>query len=538
MSTKPNPTILDLDHDQARRLLMQPESYCNVPLPEYYDFTEVLSEAGKLAGKYRSSRVTNNGLQKSMSGNVCSAGYRPDSCEIKHIYEGVNYRVLANKDGLLSWRPLELINPIIYSTIVFKLTEQANWELVRDRFAEFQQNKRIECCSIPRGVFTYAQKSSIMNWWESFEQRSIALSLEFPYVGKTDISDCYGAIYTHSISWALHGKVQAKHSAAPMRGSKLIGDYIDSEIQNMHSRQTVGIPQGSVLSDLIAEMVLGYADLLLSEELEKELEKEKQSALADCNYKILRYRDDYRIFASSREGVHSILLALMKVLSGLNFKLGAAKTSISDDVVLSSVKADKVDWLMSGCAGLSVHKWLLVLSRFARDYPHSGTLVRELQKISNYLESAERFPDKRDVLVAQVVDIVVRNPRCYPIGARILSLLLGKEGSDIQSEFLDKIMNRCRMIPNSGLFEIWLQRVARVLDIKMSYEEPLCCAIESLVAGDRDVVNPWPWQWMRDPVRADLEALSIIDIDKLNGISAVISSDEIGDLSSYPRAGA
>ena len=132
----------------------------------------------------------------------------------------------------------------------------------------------------------------------------------------------------------------------------------------------------------------------------------------------------------------------------------------------------------------------------------------------------------------------MRNPRCYPIGARILSLLLGKEGSDIQSEFLDKIMNRCRMIPNSGLFEIWLQRVARVLDIKMSYEEPLCCAIESLVAGDRDVVNPWPWQWMRDPVRADLEALSIIDIDKLNGISAVISSDEIGDLSSYPRAGA
>lgn len=278
MSTKPNPTILDLDHDQARRLLMQPESYCNVPLPEYYDFTEVLSEAGKLAGKYRSSCVTNNGLRKSISGNVCSAGYRPDSCEIKHIYEGVNYRVLANKDGLLSWRPLELINPVIYSAIVYKLTERASWELVRSRFAKFQQNEQIECCSIPRGLFTYAQKSSIMNWWESFEQRSIALSLEFPYMGKTDISDCYGAIYTHSISWALHGKVQAKNGG---RGSSLLGDYIDSEIQNMHSRQTVGIPQGSVLSDLIAEMVLGYADLLLS------LELENAPALVDYEYKIL-----------------------------------------------------------------------------------------------------------------------------------------------------------------------------------------------------------------------------------------------------------
>lgn len=164
MSTKPNPTILDLDHDKARRLLMQPESYCNVPLPEYYDFTGVLSEAGKLARKYRSSCVTNNGLRKSMSGSVCSAGYRPDSCEIKHIYEGVNYRILANKDGLLSWRPLELINPIIYAAIVYKLTERASWELVRSRFAEFQQNEQIECCSIPRGLFTYAQKSSVMNW--------------------------------------------------------------------------------------------------------------------------------------------------------------------------------------------------------------------------------------------------------------------------------------------------------------------------------------------------------------------------------------
>ena len=179
-----------------------------------------------------------------------------------------------------------------------------------------------------------------------------------------------------------------------------------------------------------------------------------------------------------------------------------------------------------------------MLSRFARDYPQSGTLVRELQKISNYLETTKRFPGKRDVLVAQVVDIVVRNPRCYPIGARILSLLLRKEESDAQRDFLVKIINRCRMTPNSGLFEIWLQRVARVLDIRMSYDESMCCAIEAFVIGDCDVVNPWPWQWMRDPVRADLEALSIIDIDKLNGISDVISSDEVGDLSSYPRAGA
>ena len=48
-----------------------------------------------------------------------------------------------------------------------------------------------------------------------------------------------------------------------------------------------GIPQGSVLMDFIAEMILGYAD----KELSKKIEDNQIS-----NYQILRYRDDYRIF--------------------------------------------------------------------------------------------------------------------------------------------------------------------------------------------------------------------------------------------------
>lgn len=529
MSAKSNPTILDLDHDKARRLLMQPESYCTVPLPEYYDFTNVLCEAGSLVEEYQGMFVRQGDLKKYENGNLIPDGYRSDSCAIKHVYEGVNYRVFENKDGLLSWRPLELINPLIYSSVVYKMTECENWGLVQERFVEFQRNKNVECCSIPTGVFTHAKKRSILNWWESFEQRSVALSLEFPYMGKTDISDCYGSIYTHSISWALHGKELAKNSVAPNGPRQLLGDYIDNEIQNMHSRQTIGIPQGSVLSNLIAEMVLGYADMLLSDELSID------SMLSDKDYHILRYRDDYRIFATSREAVHSILLKLMSVLSGLNFKLGAAKTSISDDVVLDSVNADKVEWLIRQCGRQSVHKRLLVLTRFARDYPQSGTLVRELQKISNYLDIAKRFPVRRDVLIAQVVDVIVRNPRCYPIGARILSQLLEKEDRVAQSEYLVKIIDRCRMIPNSGLFEIWLQRIARVLNIDMEYEESICRDVEALASSNQHVVNPWPWKWLRDPTRSHLESISIVDVDRLNGMSAVISSDEVGDLSSYPQ---
>jgi len=163
MSTKSNPTILDLDHDQARRLLMQPESYCKVPLPEYYDFTNVLCEAADLVDEYQKMIVRQGDLKKYKNGNQSSDGYRTDSCAIKHVYDGVNYRILENKDGLLSWRPMELINPLIYSSIVYKMTECENWGLVQQRFAEFQRNENLECCSIPTGLFTHAQKRSISN---------------------------------------------------------------------------------------------------------------------------------------------------------------------------------------------------------------------------------------------------------------------------------------------------------------------------------------------------------------------------------------
>jgi len=90
------------------------------------------------------------------------------------------------------------------------------------------------------------------------------LAFDFAYVLHGDITDCYASIYTHSIAWALHGKSTAK---AKRRDLSLSGNAIDFRLQNMQHGQTNGIPQGSVLVDLIAEMVLGYADLELSQRL-------------------------------------------------------------------------------------------------------------------------------------------------------------------------------------------------------------------------------------------------------------------------------
>ena len=44
------------------------------------------------------------------------------------------------------------------------------------------------------------QKAQILVWWENIEQRSIELSLNYEYLIETDITNCYGALYTHSIA--------------------------------------------------------------------------------------------------------------------------------------------------------------------------------------------------------------------------------------------------------------------------------------------------------------------------------------------------
>lgn len=87
------------------------------------------------------------------------------------------------------------------------------------------------------------QKAQILAWWENIEQHSIELSLDYEYLIETDITNCYGALYTHSIAWALHTKDVAKQQ----RRENLIGNIIDKYIRAMRYGQTNGIPQGSVL---------------------------------------------------------------------------------------------------------------------------------------------------------------------------------------------------------------------------------------------------------------------------------------------------
>ena len=105
----------------------------------------------------------------------------------------------------------------------------------------------------------------------------------------------------------------------------------------MNYGETVGIPQGNVVSDFIAELLLAYIDKLLVERL---LEVD-----TTLEYKILRYRDDYRIFTNSKEDENIIKKELIVLLQRHKLSLGENKTLDSEDIINSSVKPDKLYWI-------------------------------------------------------------------------------------------------------------------------------------------------------------------------------------------------
>lgn len=308
------PTVLDLDGALAREYLMTGKAYCTVELPQYFVFDPLLKSIAQAIDNRPWSDIYERRPIRSL--------------------DNVNYRLFSNKDGKYAWRQLELIHPILYVLLVNCITEDNSWATIRQRFTEFRTaDDRIRCMSlpVPPKKEEKAVARQVTRWWREIEQRSIEYALDYEYLIHTDVVDCYPSMYTHSIAWALHGKEESKRN----KGTEgLIGNVIDRFIQDMRCGQTNGIPQESVLMDLIAEIVLGYADLLLARKL-----KEKS-----CDYKILRYRDDYRIFTNNPLEGDRIMKVLSEVMIGLGMRLHPQKTEAGDQVICSSMKRDKLSW--------------------------------------------------------------------------------------------------------------------------------------------------------------------------------------------------
>ncbi len=487
---EPDKSVLDMRATQARAFFLKPESYCSVELPPYFAFDSLLSAVCKVvSGKQLSS------LSK-----------KP------RAHEGVNYAMLSNKDGRHAWRPFQLIHPALYVSLVERITTKEQWSLIRKRFKVFQKAGPIQCLSIPLQASPKRKDKAaqIMNWWQRIEQQSIELSLEYDYIIHADIMDCYAAIYTHSIAWALHGKETAKKNRTD---NSLIGNVIDWHIQDMRHGQTNGIPQGSVLMDFIAEMVLGYADLELAKRL-------KDADIDD--YRILRYRDDYRIFVHGPQIGESILKTLNEVLIDLGLKLNTTKTLASHQVIAHSIKTDKRAWFRSRQGDRNLQKHLLVIHAHGMDFPNAGSLTVALAHFHQRLSKVKQIRNPR-VLISIAVDIAYTSPRTFPVCAAIISKLLSVlDTDDERIDVIKRVHCKISKLPNTSHMEIWLQRISHPIKPDYKYREKLC----QLVKGERVVV--WNNDWITNAtLKAAVDPSKIIKKAKLRALKPVVKWSEI-----------
>lgn len=423
--------LIDATSDEARKFFLKGSSYFNGDFPKYISFEPIL-----------------NGVSEFLDGKSLSglASANPSK------FSNVNYSFTANKDGRFSWRPFELIHPAIYVALVDLICNADNWLLITKRLATFEGGAVSSCGSQVMSMDEQTdQAAQIRTWWQTVEQQSIINSLEFSHLIHTDVVDCYGSLYTHSVAWALHGLDVAKNK----KGDKtLVGNQIDAMIQSSRYGQTNGIAQGSVVMDFVAEIVLGRVDLQITEQIGNQ-----------TDFRVLRYRDDYRIFANSDVKAESILKVISDNLRSVGMKLGVSKTIVSSNVVEGAIKQDKLAGIELQDLGKSnaktLQKQLLRLHSFGRRFPNSGALRRLVSEFHSEIVKQKEVPDDLEVQIAIATDIAMISPQAFPAVAGILSHLISLADSSEKEGLWSRVREKMRRVPYNGYMEIWLQRVTK-----------------------------------------------------------------------------
>lgn len=471
--------IIDLDATAAKAYLEKPECYFRSDFPPYISFEKILKDTAA-----------------AMGGRAYTA-FQKEKPERASAMRGVNYELLSTKDGRFAWRPFELIHPAIYLTLVQTICDSANWALLQKRLKELNAGV-VECTSFPLASEGEEKHDAVQvrNWWLRYEQRSLELSLEYTHLLKTDVTNCYGSLYTHSIAWALHGYETAKKKP---NCNSLFGNQIDLHIRNSRYGQTNGITQGSVLMDIIAELVLAYVDYLIT----KELSDEK-------DFHILRYKDDYSIFTRSDERAAQIVKVISNCLRSVGMQLGASKTSVSTNIVEGAIKPEKLAGIqledMDISQAKTIQKQLLRLHAFARLYPNTGAIKRLADSAFQKISTITDAPDDLCVQVAIVCDIAAVSPSAFPALSGVLAKLISLAPVQDRPEMWQRVAGKMARIPHNGHLEVWLQRVIKASGVGVQYDsrEPICQIVNGQTA------KLWNNDWI-----SSKELLEALDVKKL-----------------------
>lgn len=532
-------TIFDLSADEALDFLMQNDRYVTTEMPEYLNFDPVLAFARE--------HIADTSIDK------CLKDINPENMS------DANYDIMLNKDGRYAVRVLSLSNPFLYYLLAREICTPEHWAAILDDFKVFGSAPHIQAVGIPvipADKEDFHKATTILNWWSRFEQMAVKLSLDYRYMFVTDITNCYGTIELQTVEKALSRKGTASEVD--------VKTDIVRILTMLRQGRNIGLPQGSTLYDIVAEIVLGYADMLLREALERDGITE--------GYEILRYRDDYKVFANDKDLLERISYTLQHVLEGLNLRLNSAKTRISDSIITDSIKPDKLAYIYNTpiynnkkqCDFDGIQKQLLFILQFGRQYPNCGQMRMLLSKLSTWIEKhiekvaknqkskakpkVEAKPGEEDAedkktqkrlgtiiedimaMSAIAAQIAAENLNSAHYALKVISQMLstisdeqvanGEQAS--KDEIVTKVLRRLSSMQNSDYLKIWLQNLA----VKAEYKGDYSFADEKgnrlchLVSGSD--ANLWDNSFLVPEYLEGFKASAVVDASVLHNDTPVM----------------
>lgn len=523
--------VLSLDSKDAMDFFLKSEQYHGFELPEYFVFDELLQNVKRIVEDTPYEECLQNGISPENLSNV-------------------NLDILLNKDGHYAVRPIVLANPFLYYFLVREICDESSWILIKKLFEKFQVPHITSCAMpvIPKGTEPFHKSTTIINWWNSMEQRSIELSLEFRYMFVTDITNCYGSVNPQAFDWAFSLKDTRFENGNKNSISKNIQKYLRAFQQG----RNIGIPQGSAIFDFIGEIILGYSDLLLHEAIHK--------AGISNPYEIIRYRDDYRIFCNDKDVLEKISYILQHVLESLNFRMSSKKTKISNSIVTDAVESDKLAYIYNtpifnkkGCDFDSFEKHLLYILMFARQYPDSGSIRTMLSDIDNRIEDwlkpyeeevttipiledgepkTEKVTKQRRLVGGSVhamsaicTQIALENVGCCHYALRVLSRMVDSlKDENEKSTIVNLVYTKLCKQPNSDYIQLWLQNMTYQQDKitgKSPYKMRLCRVVDR-----NKKVELWNNEWLKPNLYSNLHYDNVVDAEVLKKVTPVITFRE------------
>jgi hypothetical protein len=358
-------------------------------------------------------------------------------------------------------RQLSIPNPL--HQIKLCETLESNW----DEIESFISGSSLSCS---KPIYKPESNRALTRTYEFDELKaeSILRSINSRIYLKTDLSRYYSTIYTHSISWALYTKKEAKRRK---NENLLCGNQLDLCIRNTQDGQTLGIPIGPDSSLIIAE-IIGAA-------LDKELERECS------NLQGYRYVDDFLLFFTNYSDAEKTLSKLQAIIRNFELDINPVKTEIAElpqnkdnlwfsdlqPFIFSQKKEDQKKDLLN---------YFEKAFNYSKKYPTDYVLWYALSNISKLLVKKENWT----LYEALILKSIIFEPSVFPIATEILIAYNEKEYQLDKQKISSTIEEIIKYHSQRGdSYEIfWALWLSQCLNISINVEDQISDCDDSVVA--------------------------------------------------------